>query len=344
MLKYLLKRRRKDLKNASEIVFLEKDNERRFSLNETLSVMKKVLLILMCGIALFVTGCRPRPVIKTYSPATENVTAEPTENTAETPTLTETEAKTTVPPLPFTPDDKTYGPFVFGEYQYLIRIESISPGSNIKLIKPDGTVVLDDVHGGMESIEKTLLTASIMDLNFDNIPDFSYSMSSDNKRYVWLADGSFDKNGDIVISSYTYCKELSIIPQITRCFELQTLYGIEWLGGEKTCAYRYKEGEKNIIVKGEEVAEVFEWNIDKIAYALAGPGAVAFTGDSVVLRGKECGTYIVGGYLTVAYDEYGNYYIKDLPQDGFYRLSLNPTGNWSKSEKISMGMEIVLFN
>ena len=83
-----------------------------------------------------------------------------------------------------------------------------------------------------------------------------------------------------------------------------------------------------------------EESIDKISYAIAGPGASIMRKGSVELRGVSCVEYIIAGYLTVASDEYGYYYIKDLPQDGFYRLSLNPSGSWSKSEKISLGEQI----
>ncbi len=186
----------------------------------------------------------------------------------------------------------------------------------------------------MLNIELTLLTASIMDLNFDGIPDFSFIKDDMGTRDCWLATGSFDEKGNINITSYTYHKTLSSIKSLSRCFESRALYGLDYNGSSVIVEYKY-QSDYQTLVKSEELTETFIWNTEKIAAALAGTNASIVDGENVTIRRSECTAVTVGGYLTIARDSYGRYYIKDMPMDGFYRLSLNPNGNWSKSEKVS---------
>lgn len=300
--------------------------------------MKKILLLYLLCTFFLLTSCnisQPDPsqtnikptetlVIETQSPTTTDVlTDEPT----LTPTPTQTKPA-------YKPGPNTYGPFVFSSKEYYIYIESITPGTEIALLDvADGKKVFSGKHSGMFNIELTLLSASIIDLNFDNIPDFSFVKDSTGKRDCWLANGTID-NGKITINSYSYHEVLSSIPDLSRCFETTTIYGFDYNGSSSIFGYKYLSDFKTL-EKSEDVSETFTWSIEKIAAALAGNGADIVEGEDVYIRNSKCTTVSVGGYLTIARDIYGRYYLKDMPMDGFYRISLNPNGSWSKSEKVT---------
>lgn len=314
--------------------------------------MKKIqiLFYLICTIFLLVSCSSSHP--KTETASTDIPTAVNTLQPSSTPTPdlspspVDTEATPTPTPTPtltatpsltstFKPGANTYGPYVFGSNQYYIYIESTLSGSEIALLDVnDGSKVFSGQHMGMLNIELTLLTASIIDLNFDNIPDFSFIKDNMGTRDCWLASGTIDAEGNINVTSYTYNKILSSIPALSRCFESSTLYGFDYNGSSSMVGYKYQSDNKTI-VKSEELTETFIWNIEKIAAALAGSDTSIEESENVIIRRCECTTVTVGGYLTIARDSYGRYYIKDMPMDGFYRLSLNPNGNWSKSEKVT---------
>ena len=262
-------------------------------------------------------------------------TATPNSSTVPTPSTTTDNTSG------FIPDKNTYGPYIFGVYEYYLYISSTNAGGTIALIDPKtGNRVLSDTHHGMLNLELTIVSASIMDLNFDGIPDFSYIKNKSHQRECWLADGYMDKNGDIHINSYTYNPALSSIYAFSRCYENMTIYGLDIDGSSSMIGYNFKSDYKSL-VKSEQISNPFTWNIEKIAAALAGSNAKIFEVEDVDIRGISCSTVSINGYLTVASDNYGTFYIKDMPTDGFYRLSLNPNGSWSKSEKVSLGTNIV---
>lgn len=312
--------------------------------------MKKLLLLwFIIGVILFVS-CQAKTnetpndtsIQHTKTPSLQTTAPKTLESTIQTeePTQTPT-AQITSTPTGFIPDENTYGPYIFGSYKFYFYIESLGLGSKIALIDSEsGKTVFSDYNKGMYNLELTLLTASIIDLNFDGIPDFSYVKDKNDTRHCWLANGSIDENGDISITSYTYHPTLSAIPHLTRCFESNSIYGLDFSGTSAVFEYKYNT-TSSVLSKNTELTNIFSWNIDKIASALVGPGASVTVSDDVTIRGSLCKTYTVGGYITIANDKYGHYFIKDMPGDGFYRLSLNPNGNWSKSEKVTLGTDIM---
>jgi hypothetical protein len=293
-------------------------------------------LLLVCCNNVPQTTELPTPITEVITPIP---TAPPKSQTPEatTPSVTPVPSVTPTETNGFVPDKNTYGPYVFGQYEYYLYIEATAPGSEIALIDAKtGNKTFSAKHKGILNMPMAKLTASIMDLNFDNIPDFSFIKNEKGQRECWIASGTIDQNGDIQIKSYSYHSTLSSIPYLTRCFETQTLYGFDYSGTSAMIGYKYQTNTTNLY-KSEELSQIFEWNINKVAEALAGKGASILQTDDIIIRDTRCNTYSVAEYLTIAKDEYGNFYLKDMPVDGFYRISLNPNGSWSKSEKVTSG-------
>lgn len=260
------------------------------------------------------------PLTSTEATNTDTETPEPDTALSESPepTPTPTPEKTWDPRYD---SENTIGPYTFGENTYKIYI-----GETLTVFNSDKTVYLE--IEGINIVDKELfaLTVSLIDINFDEIPDFSY-FENDGRRICYLSNDDGSK--------YTFSHELSNLYKLSRCYETQELYALVSPNSNEYNSYKFVDGEFVLI---EELADNFTWDMQAIAYALAGENASFAETESAEIRGVMCKTYIVGGYITVATDSYGNYYIKDMPHRGFCRLSLNPNGRWSKSEKVTADM------
>ncbi len=262
----------------------------------------------------------------------DTVTAQPTAIPQTTPAITPTTEPTltggTPTPTPMITHDPRFdspdahGPFTFGERVYKVYIsdtvvffDSITKEAVFEL---SGLKITDK--------ERFFISASFMDLNFDMVGDFSY-VDAEGKRQCYLA--AEDASGNI---SYHYNESISSLYSLTRCYETGELFARE--SAESDEFYSYKFSEDGVLEKDHLVADVFKWDVKSISEALAGPGVEVYNGEDTLIRTVKCKTYSIGGYITLAEDAYGNYYIKDMPFQGFCRLALNPSGNWSKSEKV----------
>ncbi|MBE6544104.1 MAG: hypothetical protein E7675_06855 [Ruminococcaceae bacterium] len=259
--------------------------------------------------------------IKTDLPKSEEPTdTEPTAApTTQKPTLSPEPTKTpdiTWDPRFDSPD--TVGPFTFGESVYKIYLGEDST----VIFNLDKTVYASLGAIAVNDRELFALTASFIDLNFDEIPDFSY-FESGGRRICYLANAE---------GVYTYQSALSNLYKLSRCYETAELYATITESSDEYYSYTFVDGK---LVQGEAISDKFLWDIRTVADALAGEDAPIEEGETVYIRGIPCRSYTVGGYISVATDSYGNFYIKDMPHRGFCRLSLNPNGRWSKSEKVT---------
>ena len=253
----------------------------------------------------------------------EEETVFPTNTESVEPSLS---AKPTEVPTPgSTPDplyDEAYGPFTFGEATYKINIGEDS----VIFFNTDKTVFYEFEDMKIPEGEKDLflLTVSFMDLNFDVVPDFSYEKPDCTRVcYLWV-------KGDT--AAFEYNAPLSIIYDLTRCYETRELYGKTEKDSEDY--YTFKISEDGVITGSEELMHVYLWNIQSVSDAITGGTVEPVAVEDVVIRSVKCKAYTIGGFITVAHDEWGNFFIKDMPHRGFCRLVLNPSGRWSKSEKV----------
>lgn len=218
-----------------------------------------------------------------------------------------------------------YGPYYFGDELYYVYADGYSmavfdPLTEIDLISVDAVIP--------ENREMFFTSASLIDLNFDGYSDFSYLISEDGKRECFLS--VLGEDGKTV--TYERNETFSSLYNLSRCYETRSIYGKVNSEDDFYCVWQESDGQ---FTKLEEtVPDIFEWNAEKIATALFGEGTSVKKSDDVTVRGCTCKSVSVFGTLTIAYDKYGQYYIKDMPTSGFCRLSLNPDGRWSKSEKV----------
>ena len=293
---------------------------------------QRILTALLLIITAFFSSCSPAsapdsPSVTPYRTPLPTLPATP-EDTQESP---ETSIAPTPTPTP-TPEDTAdpaykaaFGPFVFGQESYKIGIEE----ERIVVYKTDAKVFYTFEGEKISDEEKALflLSVSFMDLNFDVIPDFSYK-KTDGTRVCYL--GSKNADGSM---SFKHNAELSAIRDLSRCYETRELYGRPQK--ESDIYYTIKISEEGIITETTPLENGVEWDISSITAAIAGNGVSATESTDTQIRSVTCKTYTLGGFITIALDDYGNYYIKDMPHQGFCRLVLNPNGRWSKSEKVT---------
>jgi hypothetical protein len=291
------------------------------------------LFLIVTALAFFLFGCSEMSVT-TPAPTTSVVTPNIDTSHSTSPSTGESTVvdPTSMPPSILTPTptpdntgDPRYdsadaiGPLSFGENSYKIYL-----GDSLVIFNTDKTVFCD--LGAVTILDRNLfiLSASFMDINFDEVPDFSY-FEPDGRRICYLGDA---QNG-----GFFYNDTLSSLYNLTRCYETYELFATESQDAEIYYSYKFENGE---LIRGDALTDrFFVWDITTISEALAGSGASVTEADDAEIRGINCKTYTVGGYLTIALDSYGNFYIKDMPHKGFCRISLNPNGRWSKSEKVT---------
>ncbi len=233
---------------------------------------------------------------------------------------------TEFPPISNHDIDYCFGPFYFGDELYYIYAD----GETVAIFDPFTEIDLLSVKAEIpQNREMFFLSASLIDLNFDGYPDFSYLRNEDGQRECFLS--VTDKDGQIV--TYERDSTFSTVYHISRCYETKSVYCKLYL--EDEYFWVWQKVDDHFTILEETVPDIFEWNAEKIASALFGEGTNVQESDDVTIRGCSCKSVQIFGTLTIAYDEYGEYYIKDMPTSGFCRLSLNPDGRWSKSEKVS---------
>jgi hypothetical protein len=121
------------------------------------------------------------------------------------------------------------GPLSFGENSYKIYL-----GDSLVIFNTDKTVFCD--LGAVTILDRNLfiLSASFMDINFDEVPDFSY-FEPDGRRICYLGNA---QNG-----GFFYNDTLSSLYNLTRCYETYELFATESQDAEIYYSYKFENGE-----------------------------------------------------------------------------------------------------
>lgn len=296
--------------------------------------MKRIIALLGLAVLLAFSGCEAEQV-KT-PPASQGMTDLPPQSvggvtvtpvTPEvTPTLSPTPSDTKVTPdIPGDPrydSSDAFGPFTFGEEEYKIYFGK----EGVVFFTTDKQEYCTFEGMLPKNRELFMLSASFIDLDFDGKGDFSY-LEEDGRRICFLWT---DKDQD---GGFRYCEQLSELYGLTRCYETGELYGRLTQESNEYYSFTFSR-QTGELQRSQDTVSAFSWDITSLAEALVGEGATVEEGEGVIIRRSECKSYTVGGHITVAVDENGAFYIKDMPHKGFCRVSLNPNGRWSKSEKV----------
>lgn len=261
---------------------------------------------------------------------TPDSTPSETPGFSETPPPSETAEPTPSETPPFTDDTDYIGPVVIGEGEYYV-------------IFKDGMIILADTESKEavytlpeqkpSDIELFLSTLSLIDLNFDEQPDLSFRVDESGKRICYISQliknpDDPEDEGIIVLAKDI---KLSNLIFLTKNARNGTLFAKKADSDSHFTSFTFVDG---VLTEGEVINETFEWTPEKIAEALFGEGTPIEEGPEYTIRGTAAESRTILGAITVAFDQYGNYYIKDTPSSPFCRLMLNPNGSWSKSEKV----------
>lgn len=305
--------------------------------------MKNIIVLLtfiLVSFSLLLTGCDSSLTEDTKtkvpeSPETTLITdmtpsVEPTPSVSETPdpSTTPTLTPDLTPSVSETPSDpryeEAYGPIVYGEMEYKVYIKN----GNVVFFMEDESIFLELNGVTIEDDKLFLISSSFIDANFDGVADLSY-LNTDGRRTFYL--GTQTEKG----ITFSYHEELSALYGISKCEDTRELYARLAKDSKEYYSFTFSKPSGELVRSQEPISNAFEWNIQSLSQAIAGLDATLEEGGSIILRENECKSYLIGGHITVAMDSYGNYYIKDMPHKGFYRISLNPNGRWNKSEQVS---------
>lgn len=302
----------------------------------------KNIIVLMTFIlfSLLLTGCDSSLPEDTKtkvpeSPGTTLITdmtpsVEPTPIVSETPDqiTTPTQSPEPTPSVSETPEDlrydEAYGPIVYGEKEYKVYIKN----GDVVFFMEDKSILCEINGVTIEDDKLFLISSSFIDANFDGVADLSY-LNTDGRRTFYL--GTQTEKG----ITFSYHEELSALYGISKCEDTRELYARIAKDSKEYYSFTFSKPSGELVRSQEPISNAFEWNIQSLSQAIAGLDATLEEGGSIILRENECKSYLIGGHITVAMDSYGNYYIKDMPHKGFYRISLNPNGRWNKSEQVS---------